>query len=213
MAYFKIHLLGSLTWFMGIGLGCTAFISMFENKNKSFYAGYVHRHKSSIYCSDGESYDPSQINVLGTPLRTCCCDVGRSGIATGFYRNGYCNTVQEDKGVHGMCTVCDADFLTFSKLINNDLSTPCPELSFPGLVPGDKWCVCVDRWMQAHKIGFAPKIYLQGCHEQVLNYISIDTLMEYAIDIEESREIRQRLNRQKNIVENLMNLPLQGVFE
>lgn len=160
---------------------------------------------------DDDSYDTTQINVLGTPLKSCCCNVGDSGVATGYYRNGYCS-VFSGTNTHGICAIVDADFLSFSKLVNNDLSTPRPDLKFPGLQPGCKWCVSIDRWIQAYKLGFAPKVILRSCHERVLNYVDLEVLMEYAEDFQEAKDISSRLNSERNELERLLTLT-QGVFE
>ena len=116
------------------------------------------------------------VNVFGQPLELCC-----SSPTTGFYRDGYCNTGSSDYGTHVVCSVMTQDFLEFSKSKGNDLTTPNEAYRFPGLVPGDKWCLCVLRWKEAYDVGKAPKVYLEGTHEKALNYVTIDQLIEYAL--------------------------------
>jgi len=116
------------------------------------------------------------VNVFGLPLGLCC-----SSPTTGFYRDGYCNTGSSDYGTHVVCSVMTQDFLEFSKSKGNDLTTPNEAYRFPGLVPGDKWCLCVLRWKEAYDAGKAPKVYLEGPHEKALNYVKIDQLIEYAL--------------------------------
>jgi uncharacterized protein len=100
---------------------------------------------------------------------------------TGFYRNGCCDTGPEDTGMHTVCTVMTADFLAFSQSAGNDLSTPRPEFGFPGLAPGDHWCLCCLRWVEAHEAGFAPRVVLAACHEQVLEFVELAVLREFAV--------------------------------
>lgn len=115
-------------------------------------------------------------NVLGKQLKTCC-----SFPMTGFYRNGCCETGPEDLGKHLVCAVVTEKFLAFSKARGNDLSTPVPMYQFPGLKPGDKWCLCVARWKEALDFGFAPPIILEATHEETLKYVSLPILEEYGI--------------------------------
>lgn len=114
-------------------------------------------------------------NVFGELLISC----GNSPV-TGFYRNGCCDTGDEDLGVHTVCVVVSAEFLAFSKQNGNDLSTPRPEWNFPGLVPGDKWCLCASRWIQAYHAGIAPKLLLEATHEKTLDYIDLEELVKFA---------------------------------
>lgn len=107
-------------------------------------------------------------NVLGTSLCCCCSNVGGTGIGTGFYRNGYCSTGEQDVGRHTVCVQVTNEFLLFSKQVGNDLSTPVPEFMFPGLKDGDIWCLCAQRWAQAYNAGKAPKLFLQATHEKTL---------------------------------------------
>jgi uncharacterized protein (DUF2237 family) len=99
---------------------------------------------------------------------------------TGFYRNGRCDTGEEDLGSHTVCAEMTEDFLLFSKAAGNDLSTPRPQWGFPGLKPGDKWCVCVARWKEALEAGHAPPIVLESTHERALEVVTLEQLLEYA---------------------------------
>ncbi|MFN7561763.1 MAG: DUF2237 family protein [Prosthecobacter sp.] len=114
-------------------------------------------------------------NVLGTPLKACCHDP-----LTGFYRDGYCRTGPDDKGMHTVCAVMTAEFLLFSRSRGNDLSTPVPEFDFPGLQPGDKWCLCISRWAEALKAGQAPLVVLEACHIHALEFVSLEDLKAHA---------------------------------
>jgi uncharacterized protein (DUF2237 family) len=116
-------------------------------------------------------------SVLGGELSPCGVDP-----MTGFYRNGCCDTGPEDYGMHTVCAVMTADFLEFSKRMGNDLSTPRPEYDFPGLKPGDRWCLCVQRWAEALEAGHAPQVVLQATHELALEYVSLDDLQRHAVD-------------------------------
>lgn len=113
-------------------------------------------------------------NVLGTDLCSCCFEP-----KTGFYRDGFCKTGAEDYGTHVVCAVITDEFLSFTKSKGNDLSTPIPQWSFPGLKAGDKWCLCIMRWLEAVKAGKAPKIVLKATHEKALEYTSLAVLKQY----------------------------------
>lgn len=115
-------------------------------------------------------------NVLGKPLAAC----GFSP-RTGYYRNGCCETGDDDLGVHTVCVEATAEFLAFSKECGNDLSTPMPGFDFPGLKPGDRWCVCVDRWKEALEAGVAPPVVLEATHEASLRVVTMDDLLTHAI--------------------------------
>jgi uncharacterized protein len=117
-------------------------------------------------------------NVLGGVLQTCS-DSPR----TGFYRDGCCNVGPDDLGVHSVCVRVTADFLEFSSSRGNDLSTPHPEFGFPGLQPGDRWCLCAARWVEALRAGVAPRLVLQATHEVMLDYAPLEELKKYAIDL------------------------------
>jgi uncharacterized protein (DUF2237 family) len=114
-------------------------------------------------------------NVLGGPLE-CCCTSPR----TGFYRDGYCHTGPQDTGSHTVCAVMTDEFLSFSVRRGNDLVTPHPEFEFPGLKPGDHWCLCVSRWKEALDAGVAPKVLLTACHERALGVVTLEQLQAHA---------------------------------
>jgi uncharacterized protein (DUF2237 family) len=116
-------------------------------------------------------------NVLGQPLKTCCTDP-----MTGFYRTGKCDTGPGDVGLHVVCARMTAEFLRFSRQHGNDLSTPVPEAEFPGLKPGDRWCLCAARWKEAMEAGVAPPVVLASTHISALEFVSLDELSVHAID-------------------------------
>lgn len=118
-----------------------------------------------------------QSNVLGTELEPCSRDP-----ETGYLRDGHCQAVPRDPGRHEVCAVLTEEFLTFSKAQGNDLTTPRPELNFPGLAAGDRWCLCVPRWLEAHEAGVAPPVDLEATNEDVLSDIDAETLKEYDAD-------------------------------
>jgi hypothetical protein len=115
-------------------------------------------------------------NVFGAPL-ACCCTAPR----TGFYRDGYCHTGPQDLGSHTVCAEMTAEFLEFSRRHGNDLVTPRPEFDFPGLGPGDRWCLCVSRWKQALAAGVAPPVLLAATHEKALEVVSLEQLQAHAL--------------------------------
>ena len=117
-------------------------------------------------------------NVFGEPLEVCSMRP-----TTGFYRDGCCNTGAEDFGCHTVCAVMTAAFLDFSKSRGNDLSTPMPEFGFPGLKPGDRWCLCASRWQEAFAANQAPRVALRATHEVALTYCSLDDLKRFAVDL------------------------------
>ena len=112
-------------------------------------------------------------NVISTPLQPCCTDP-----LTGFYRDGICRTGPLDSGRHVVCAVMTEEFLTFTKARGNDLSTPVPAYDFPGLKPGDGWCLCALRWKEAYEAGVAPPVRLEATHEAALRYVSLEALRE-----------------------------------
>lgn len=116
------------------------------------------------------------INVLGGPLAEC----GTRPV-TGFFRNGCCDTGPEDGGSHTVCAVMTAEFLALSKYLGNDLSTPRPEFAFAGLKPGDRWCLCAARFLQAHDEGAAPKVNLAATHMRALELVPLDILKHHAV--------------------------------
>jgi uncharacterized protein (DUF2237 family) len=117
-------------------------------------------------------------NVLGEPLDLCS-----NKPMTGFFRDGCCDTSQEDFGSHTVCAVMSAEFLQFSKSRGNDLSTPVPEFEFPGLKPGDRWCLCAPRWQEAFEAGQAPRVVLRATHEGALSFCSLADLKRFAVDL------------------------------
>ncbi len=122
--------------------------------------------------------DPMQVvpttNVLGEELQPC----SRAPL-TGFYRTGACETGPDDLGTHVVCAVMTEDFLAFTRARGNDLSTPRPELRFPGLAPGDRWCLCVSRWKEAREAGVAPPVVLEATHARALDVVSLGELREH----------------------------------
>ncbi len=119
---------------------------------------------------------PSQaLNVLGKPLQPCSTDP-----MTGWFRDGCCRGDPADRGLHLICAVMTAEFLRFSKAEGNDLSTPRPEYGFPGLLPGDRWCLCATRWRDAYAAGMAPQVVLEATHLNALGVVTLDQLREYA---------------------------------
>ncbi|WP_339735727.1 DUF2237 domain-containing protein [uncultured Gimesia sp.] len=120
--------------------------------------------------------DKKAKNVLGTELETCSLEP-----LTGFYRDGCCNTGGSDMGLHTVCTQVTEEFLEFSKERGNDLSTPLPQYEFTGLKPGDRWCLCVERWKEALEAGMAPHVKLESCHISSLEFVDLEDLQQYAI--------------------------------
>jgi uncharacterized protein (DUF2237 family) len=125
----------------------------------------------------GRRRGPSR-NVLGETLDVCSIKP-----MTGFYRDGCCNTGQADVGSHTVCAVMTPEFLDFSKSRGNDLAAPQQELGFPGLKPGDRWCLCAPRWQEALQAGQAPRVVLRATHEGALAYCSLADLKRFAIDL------------------------------
>ncbi len=114
------------------------------------------------------------INVLGTQLEPCCLNP-----PTGYFRDGYCRTLAQDTGTHVVCAVVTNEFLTFTRSKGNDLSTPIPQWQFPGLKHGDKWCLCISRWLEAERAGVAPPVILEAIPEIALQYTSLELLQKY----------------------------------
>ena len=125
----------------------------------------------------GSGRRPSR-NVLGERLESCS-----DKPVTGFFRNGCCDTSAEDRGSHTVCAVMTAEFLAFSKARGNDLSTPVPEFGFPGLKPGDRWCLCAPRWQEAFEAGHAPRVVLRATHEGALDHCALADLKRFAVDL------------------------------
>jgi uncharacterized protein len=119
-----------------------------------------------------------QHNVFGEPLEPCSLKP-----MTGFYRTGCCETGPEDVGVHTVCVEVTAEFLAFSRLRGNDLSTPRPEFGFPGLEAGDRWCLCAERWQEAFEAGVAPRVVLTATHEATLEIVRLADLKRYSLDL------------------------------
>jgi uncharacterized protein len=117
-------------------------------------------------------------NVLGGRLEPCGEDP-----LTGFYRDGCCSTGPEDVGLHTICAVVTAEFLAHQRSIGNDLTTPMPMYQFPGLVPGDRWCVTAANWLQAHLDGYAAPVVLASTHESTLEVVPLAALQEHAVDV------------------------------
>ncbi|CAA9304922.1 FIG00809218: hypothetical protein [uncultured Coleofasciculus sp.] len=117
-------------------------------------------------------------NVLGKELQTCC-----TSPMTGYYRDGKCSTGAGDVGAHIVCAQVTEEFLTFSKSKGNDLSTPVPAFNFPGLKPGDCWCLCASRWKEALDAGVAPPVNLSATHALAVEYVSLDELKQHALDL------------------------------
>ncbi len=114
-------------------------------------------------------------NIFGQPLIACSHNP-----LTGYFRDGCCNTDETDLGVHTVCIVATEEFLTFSKAVGNDLSTPIPEFAFPGVKVGDKWCLCAVRFKEAYENNAAPKVVLEATNEKTLDIVAIDILIEHA---------------------------------
>lgn len=118
----------------------------------------------------------SALNVLGTPLENCSCNP-----LTGYLRDGFCNTTPDDFGTHVVCAIVTKEFLAYSLLKGNDLITPVPHWNFPGLKPGDKWCLCVSRFKEAEQANVAPQINLKATHILALKHVSLDVLKKHAV--------------------------------
>ena len=119
-------------------------------------------------------------------------------------RNGFCSTGENDVGRHTVCVQVTDEFLSYSKSVGNDLSTPMPEYLFPGLKEGDIWCLCAQRWAQAYNAGKAPKLFLQSTHEKTLDFIPFDIMKVFAIDVEESTSVINKLNLQRSHLNEML---------
>ncbi|MCY4426835.1 MAG: DUF2237 domain-containing protein [Halieaceae bacterium] len=117
-------------------------------------------------------------NVFGEALETCS-----EKPITGFFRDGCCNTSEEDLGSHTVCVEVTEDFLEYSRFRGNDLTTPMPDYGFPGLEPGDRWCLCAARWLEAYHQGMAPRVLLRRTHQKALDIVPMELLREYALDL------------------------------
>jgi uncharacterized protein (DUF2237 family) len=120
----------------------------------------------------------ASVNVFGETLEACS-----EAPMTGFFRDGCCNTGELDLGSHTVCVQVTEAFLEFSRFRGNDLSTPRPEFGFPGLKPGDRWCLCAERWREAHEAGMAPRVYLRGTHQRALEVVPLAVMREFAADL------------------------------
>lgn len=116
-----------------------------------------------------------ELNVLKEPLQLCC-----NSPVTGYFRDGFCRTTRDDYGTHTLCAIVTKDFLEYSASRGNDLMTPIPQWNFPGLKPGDKWCLCISRWLQAEKVGKAPFVILEATHIKSLQFTSLEKLKQYS---------------------------------
>lgn len=173
----------------------------------------LHLRRSSFVrmsSSDAEHPMNPNRNVLGTDLECCCADVRGTGIGTGFYRNGLCSTGPEDAGRHTVCVEATADFLQFSVAVGNDLSTPRPEFMFPGVQPGDRWCLCAARWKQALEAGKEPPVYLRSTHEKTLQYVTLEQLRARALDLDKADKELAQLDGLRQLVEKSVNLDTDG---
>ena len=118
------------------------------------------------------------VNVFGETIETCS-----DSPTTGFFRDGCCNTSDQDVGSHTVCVEVTREFLEFSRFRGNDLSTPMPQFEFPGLRPGDRWCLCAARWLEAHEAGMAPRVVLKGTHRRALEIVPLSVLRGFAVDL------------------------------
>jgi len=135
----------------------------------------------AVLSKDGRGSNTARVaerNVLGEELQPCGIDP-----LTGFYRDGCCHTAPEDIGSHTICAVVTAEFLEHQRSIGNDLSTPVPQYDFPGLQPGDRWCVTAMNWLRAHADGAAAYVVLASTHERALDIVPVDALREHAVDV------------------------------
>lgn len=124
----------------------------------------------------------ADLNVFGQPLIPCSMEP-----LTGYFRDGCCNTDDTDKGLHTVCIVATEEFLSFSKSVGNDLATPLPQWNFAGVKPGEKWCLCAARFLQAHQNNAAPKVLLEATNEKTLSIVSMDILLEHAYYNDQSK--------------------------
>ncbi len=151
--------------------------SGFENRHAARHRGFESfRLRHSIMIQKPDNAQMRGRNVLGGDLKTCSKEP-----LTGFFRNGCCDTAPDDHGVHTVCAQVTAEFLAFSKQRGNDLSTPAPHFGFPGLKPGDQWCLCAGRWYEAYVAGCAPKVDLAATHEATLDVVPLKALQEHAL--------------------------------
>lgn len=130
-----------------------------------------------LYIMSQTTEKTTALNVLGTALKSCCNDP-----MTGYWRDGFCRTANEDQGTHVVCAIMTEEFLEYTKSKGNDLTRAIPAYQFPGLKAGDKWCLCILRWLEAEKAGVAPKIVLASTDDKALDYTSLEMLKKYQVD-------------------------------
>jgi uncharacterized protein (DUF2237 family) len=155
-------------------------------------------------------------NAIGTELQCCCADVRGSGIGTGFYRDGFCATGPLDEGRHTVCIEATKEFLAVSAAAGNPLHEPMPQYAFPGVQPGDCWCLCASRYAQLLELeakeavrdpqgkplkGFVPRVYIQATHEKTIEHVPLETLMSYAIDAAEAKKEVERVDALRQALE------------
>ena len=138
----------------------------------------LHTHAADFTAQRRDTGGVTERNVLGTELEPCGTDP-----MTGFYRDGCCSTGPDDLGSHTICAVVTSEFLEHQRRIGNDLSTPMPQYRFPGLVPGDRWCVTAVNWLRAHHDGVAAPVVLASTHERVLDKVPLEALQQHAVDV------------------------------
>jgi uncharacterized protein (DUF2237 family) len=152
----------------------------FKNPPKvSTGGGRRYTRKNRVYHRRKKSTQKSKLNILGKALAPC--SIGPAAKTTGFFRTGFCTTGPTDTGTHVVCSRVTDDFLRFSKAQGNDLITPSPESGFPGLIEGDRWCLCAYRWLEAYKAGKAPPVILKSTNKAVLRIIPLKLLKRYAV--------------------------------
>lgn len=170
--------IGAALLHLFIALACSPiFLVKWRVRTRGFGVSFCEIEAGGVepICLEKEC-DVKQRNVLGTELKPCCYNP-----RTGFYRDGFCHTGPEDLGLHTVCVRMTAEFLEFSRMRGNDLSTPNPEVMFPGLKPGDCWCLCASRWKEAHDAGVAPQVVLESTNINTLRVIPRSLLEEHAI--------------------------------
>ena len=153
-----------------------------DGKGRLSPARQTHIHaKFGVANSPHSEHQIMAKNIFGGDLISCSKDP-----VTGFFRTGSCDTCGDDTGMHTVCAEMTAEFLEFSRLAGNDLSTPRPEYHFPGLEPGDRWCLCLPRWLEALDASAAPKLLLEATHMSAIEHISMKTLLEYGLDADKA---------------------------
>ena len=153
---------------------------------ESFKSILLSRHDTRVMRSYGAYEMEPSLNLIGSPLQPCSYMP-----MTGFFRDGFCNTCGSDSGSHTVCCRVTTDFLTYSKRMGNDLSTPMPEYGFPGLKSGDAWCLCASRWSQAAKAGCAPQVLVVATHAKAADICGLQELLEHATEIPRAEDEMQ----------------------